>query len=250
MKFIRNRYFIPVTIVLVLCILNARSFAGKTINVADYGDGTCALANVQAAYDAASSGDTIIVPSGTAEWNSYTEEGNIDACLHLRKGIYFFGAGSGSTVITITVPAYAFRYKPMPMDFASNHPLRISGFTFDLNNTAHGIVLDHSSSDLTIQTNIRIDHNTFLNGASGKRAIRNVGMRGVIDHNTFDTFVSSPLGFFNSYGYGDHWWDNWEGVVFGKKDNNMYVEDNVFQNLQGTVIFSQYEIVLCFVTTR
>ena len=22
------------------------------------------------------------------------------------------------------------------------------------------------------------------------------------------------------------WWDNWEGVVFGKADNNMYLEDN------------------------
>jgi hypothetical protein len=57
-------------------------------------------------------------------------------------------------------------------------------------------------------------------------------MRGVVDNNTFTgfTYPTRPA---TGYLYGGPWWDNWEGLVFGKPDNNIYFEDNIFTGVVG-----------------
>ena len=48
-------------------------------------------ADVQTAYNASTSGDTVIIPSGTVSWSS---------SLIVTKNVSFIGAGVGRTVIT------------------------------------------------------------------------------------------------------------------------------------------------------
>jgi len=185
-----------------------------------------ALIQVQEAVDRASPGDTIVLPAGKVSW---------DYKLIIRKGIILKGAGIDKTVIVNNYDGVESDYDVAmivykPDDFEANQPLRITGITFDINNRGNGILLAHNrSSSLTIQTRIRIDHNKFKNAKAtnpSHQAILNNGMRGVVDSNVFEDLVY-PIR--NASSRNDKlWWDNWEGIVYGKEDNNMYYEDNVF----------------------
>jgi hypothetical protein len=192
---------------------------GQTAKAATIHAASCSYADVSTAIASAQSGDTVIVPAGNCTWSSG---------LTITKGIYVLGAGAGATNITCTSSRnYVITYQPS--DLAGNHPFRVSGFTFDMDNQSYGIELNAAhSSDLTIQTNIRIDHNTFTNTTG--QAIWNNGMRGVIDNNTFSDIVY-PIRHPSSPGNGERWWDNWDGILFGAEDNNMYIEDNTFTGI-------------------
>jgi hypothetical protein len=189
---------------------------GQTVNAVTIHATSCSYADVSSAIASAQNGDTVAVPAGNCTWNSG---------LTITKGIHLSGAGVDATEITCTSSGnYVITYQPS--DLSSNHPFRVSGFTFDMANQSYGIKLNAAhSSDLTIQTKVQIDHNTFIN--TNGQAIWNNGMRGVIDNNTFDGIVY-PIRHPSSYGNGEHWWDHWDGIIFGAEDNNMYIEDNVF----------------------
>jgi len=198
-----------------LCASVAGSHAA-TINAA-----SASYSDVSAAITSASPGDTVLVPDGSATWERQ---------LEITKGIYLTSAGTGESVITSNYTNHPhewgdgpFLISYEPSDYSANWPLRISGFTFDFDNKSSGIYLHYSSTDLTIQTKIRIDHNIFKDALT--QAITNQGMRGVVDNNTF-TGTEYPIR--HSSGDSEDWWNNWEGIVFGKKDNNMYIEDNTF----------------------
>jgi len=183
------------------------------------------LTDVKAAISTAGTGDTVLVPAGSAIWNSP---------LGITKGIILKGAGAGLTIITSNYSNsgdHLITYTPS--DFSANNPFRITGFTFDLANKCKGIFLNHwSSSSLVIQTKIRIDHNTFTGAATTYlQAITNGGMRGVVDNNLFDN-MCYPIRNSTCYRNGQEWWDNWEAVVFGKADNNIYYEDNIFTGVE------------------
>jgi hypothetical protein len=161
-----------------------------------------------------------VVPSGKAIWNS---------TLLITKGIILKGAGIDKTVIVGNINnGFIIQYEPS--DFSKNWAFRVSGFTFDLNNVSHGIYLKHlSSTDLTIQTKIRIDHNRFTGSADSMahQAIWCSGMRGVVDSNFFDG-IKYPIRNLNAPTPLGTRWNNWEGFRYGKEDNSIYYEDNVF----------------------
>jgi hypothetical protein len=145
----------------------------------------------------------------------------------ITKGIYLIGAGIGNTTIS---GGFTITYKPS--DFSANEPFRISGFTF----SGGSIKLDGASERTYCITKVRIDHIKFTN-VSGQ-AITNFGMRGVVDNNIFDN-ISYPIR--ASYAnYQEDWWQNWEHIVYGKMDNNMYFEDNVFSGISTLVSDCQY----------
>jgi len=202
--------------ILIVCVLPTR---GQTANAATIHAASCSYVDVSAAIASSEIGDTVIVPAGDCTWSSG---------LTITKGIFLIGAGAGVTNITCTSSGnYIITYQPS--DLSGNHTFRVSGFTFDMANQSYGIKLNAAhSSDLTIQTKVRIDHNTFLN--TPEQAIWNDGMRGVIDNNTFSDIVY-PIRHPLSYRNGETWWDNWEGIVFGAADNNMYIEDNLFDGV-------------------
>jgi len=193
---------------------------------------SCAFVDVQAAIAKAKPGDTVLVPAGEATWNSK---------LVIDKGIILKGAGIDKTVIhngydnANDPQSSLIRYAPSDLD--ANWPFRITGFTFHTYDKCDTINLVHwSKTSLTIQTKIRIDHNKFT--ATGLQpAIRNNGMRGVIDNNEFHH--SYPIRHSAAPDNGQTWWNNWEGIRYGKPDNNMYIEDNIFYDV-GFVMDSQY----------
>ena len=75
-------FFAPLAALLLL----AASAEAATVNA-----GNDSLASVQAAVNSASSGDTVVIPSGTATWVS---------TLIITKDINLIGAGIGQTTIT------------------------------------------------------------------------------------------------------------------------------------------------------
>lgn len=186
---------------------------------------SCVLKDVQAAIAEANPGDIVLVPPGKAMWNSK---------LVIDKGITLKGAGIDKTII---YNGYSnpddndetlILYKPS--DYEADWPFRITGFTFNSNDLSDTIILSHNrSSSLTIQTKIRIDHNKFVATSSSVQAIVNNGMRGCVDNNIF--YHPYPIRNQSSYGNGETWWNNWEGVRYGKMDNNIYFEDNDFYNV-------------------
>jgi hypothetical protein len=188
-----------------------------------------------------SNGDTIIVSSGNATWSSK---------LSIKKGIKLIGAGIGKTNVTLAgigtgiSPADNFEYiNYSPTDKVINSTFRISGFTFDIQDTLGSpvagdtytiIQLQNNSTDL--QSNIRIDHNRFYSSTSGiSVAIENDGMKGVIDNNIIETvYIARHISGFGTG--GSAWWGDksWKWYVFfGAADNQMYFEDNTINTTRG-----------------
>ena len=150
----------------------ATSASADTVRVADFGDGTCSLANAQAAHDVASAADTVLFPPGACTWSS---------ALRVTKPLIFIGAGSaagGTTLIASGTMATGFFYIS---GVTSSGLLRISGFRFEMVNLTprYGIKIAEGTVELT---NLRIDHNVFNQGLV---PIDLAGAMGVVDHNYF-----------------------------------------------------------------
>jgi hypothetical protein len=183
----------------------------------------CSYAAVSSAVASAAQGDTVTVPGGSCTWSS---------TLQINKGISLIGAGVGSTVIT---KGTSILIKYVPSNANANALIRISGFTFDHAGSG-GTGLDMSSGNtLVLQTKMRIDNNRFQNialGSSQDHYMMFAGMRGVVDSNQFGrVFYPMRAPFSPNPDGGKASWENHEGVVFGKADNNLFFEDNVFEEL-------------------
>jgi hypothetical protein len=183
----------------------------------------CSYSAVSAAISTAAPGDTVTVPGGACTWTS---------TLSINKGISLIGAGLGNTIITKASSAPSI-ISYSPSDKAANRLIRISGFTFDMANGT-GAALEFSSGNTTVpQTKLRVDNNRFQNMALGStqhQFIRHSGlMYGVVDNNQFgpSTYPVRTVFF-----PGKPAWDNYDGVTFGKADNNLFFEDNVFESVQ------------------
>lgn len=104
-----------------------------SVHAATYTAASTSLADVQAALDLSTNGDTVSVPAGTSVW---TNSANINF-----KSITFHGAGIGSTIITrapsTTTPAAI----NAASSFAQTNFVTISGFTlYTSNSAAAGII--------------------------------------------------------------------------------------------------------------
>jgi hypothetical protein len=184
---------------------------------------SCNQSDVQSTIHEAASGDTVNVPAGSCVWGNGEEviiSGNYAyPSINIDKALTLMGH---STIISGTDEGYFIVFSPA--DFSQNPPLRITGFTFDGSGARAGIFFTYSSSDSTIQDGIRVDHNVFRN-MNGQSIWIN-GQRGVIDNNSF---LNVPYPFRFASGNSEDWWNSWEGIVFGEENNNMYVEDNIFE---------------------
>src|SRR5689334_11672743 len=92
MKTPRSTFVLASACLLSLIAGVPESLAG-TVYLASYGDGTCSLPNAQAAYIAASPGDTVQFPAGNCTWSS---------ALTVSKPLTIKGAGAGSGGTTLT----------------------------------------------------------------------------------------------------------------------------------------------------
>lgn len=174
--------------------------------------GSCSYSDVSSAINSASPGDTVQVPAGNCIWNSR---------LAIKKGIKLIGAGIGNTIISAGA-------NPL-IDISptsNNYLIRVSGFTFDLNNKK-GINL-YNNATFPPYYKIRIDHNRFTDSTASGAAIENWGCFGLIDNNTFD-HMRYPLRL--GWGHNLDSWANQPELVYGAANDNIYVEDNVFKDV-------------------
>jgi hypothetical protein len=183
---------------------------------------SCSYSAVSSAVSAAAPGDTVIVPAGNCTWSS---------TLSINKGLSLIGAGIGQTVISKSSAEVLISYEPA--DKSANRLIRISGFTFDMSGGGGAAVSAFSGKTSVPQTKLRIDNNRFQNMALGSTQIQYIrhsgGIYGVVDNNQFGLATYPMRAVLGLEGFG---WNNYEGVVFGKADNNLFFEDNVYEGIQ------------------
>jgi PKD repeat protein len=174
-------------------------------------------ADVSAAVNSAVSGDTVIVPAGTASWNSN---------LVINKFIRLIGAGIGQTVITSNYTgtggsnywySHYFLITFNPTTPSDNESLRLSGFTFDLQNKCGGLYIKNATT--TAITKVRVDHTSWTGNTGLTTVFHLYGtIYGVADNNTWDN------GRFLINGLDKTTWTNFS-FNFGS-GNLFYFEDN------------------------
>ncbi|MCK4421312.1 T9SS type A sorting domain-containing protein [candidate division WOR-3 bacterium] len=163
--------------------------------------------DVSDVVSAANSGDTVIVPSGSAIWSS---------ALIITKGIILRGAGVDNTIITGNVGSDIFLVQYKPDNPLLNDAFRLTGFTFDLNNDSKALLLQNRTAN--VLNKIRVDHNSFLNCIAPTMQISGT-VYGVMDNNTLSGSVH-----IDAYGANAISWDNLT-FTYGTADN-FYIEDN------------------------
>jgi hypothetical protein len=113
-----RKYEIIRLAILFIAIFGLPKFSwAATINAA-----SCSFAHVSAAVNAATAGDTIIIPAGSCTWTNN---------LTITKGVILLGAGADKRIITGSAPGALIVY--CPADLSLNAPFRFSGFTLDFN---------------------------------------------------------------------------------------------------------------------
>lgn len=163
---------------------------------------SASLTDVNTAIGTAVSGDTVVVPAGSATWSS---------TLSIGKAITLQGNGIGSTVITEGGGADLIQVSGI-VSGAQNTLMRITGFTFN-KTTGSAIQLNGPHFKM------RVDHNAFTRG---DRTIRPQGfLYGVVDHNTFLN-ANIAVGV---VGDNDTSWDRPQEMGTG---NSFFIEDNTF----------------------
>ncbi len=208
----------------------AGSACGETINAA-----SCSQADVQAAIDSASGGDTVNVPAGSCTWSNR---------LVITKGIKLIGAGDGvtysnGTVITCTYSSghiegsdgYAVVYSPDQSDRVAG--FRLSGFEFDFSGLSEGIGIWNELANQWNNpvTNVRVDHNILKDGRQEWMVIGGV-VYGVADNNIIDhTTGGGSSDGIDHMGLGDGAWQHMS-YEFGTSET-WFWEDNTFKSTSG-----------------
>jgi len=180
----------------------------------------------------ASSGDTVIVPSGTATWTN---------TLDITKSVKLKGAGIDLTNIINNGNYYIISIIPsIPSD---NPIVEVSGFTFD-GGVSGSVILIRNENTTFDFTRFRIYMNKFQNVAYGLSAIYSRGMVfGLIDNNNFTNNFYD----LNIRGYDWHSWDKYtkdtdNTLVYSNLGMGgarfLYVENNTFSETSRFIISS------------
>lgn len=178
---------------------------------------SCELADVTSAVDAATDGDTVVVPACSATWS---------ATLNVGKSVHLQGAGIGQTVITNdqgdgSNPQGA-DFMTMTVSSSDGGRVRISGFELVGSRTSAGLYLGGGPL-----SEIQVDHCSFHEFLG--RAIHASGrFRGLVYANR----VTDSRKTFDTYG-GSQMNESWQTPLsFGTTDMVVY-EDNVLEYTAG-----------------
>ena len=206
-------------LILVLCLVCARTASGATVNAV-----TCAQADVTSAIGSATSGDTVSVPAGNCTWQT---------SVTLTKAVVIQGAGAGVTNITLA--------SGVKLDLSTFASTSVTGiaFTSSTKTTSEEWILARGQD-------FRIHHNTFTNTQAGTNnaCILSKGGTGIphpvglVDHNTFvncRVYIQGDIS--NAFGNAE-----WAEDTDWGASRQVYIEDNTFTfNLtQGNCTDSQY----------
>jgi len=191
---------------MIFALLTALVFLVAPAEAATINAGNVSLASVQAAVNSASSGDTVVIPSGTATWVS---------TLIITKDINLIGAGIGQTTITDETVRVGGTSSLVSWTVGPSGYPRLSGFTFagGTVNTAIGysglIAIGGSCPTL------RVDHCKF-NYADNNGIVIQGAIYGVIDHCQFLQNWANGVEVYDT-SYGDPSWATpvqWGGTNF------------------------------------
>jgi len=191
---------------IILFLLCSSIASAATVNVADYGDGTCSKANFDSAYAAASADDTITFPvSGSCTWTATTT---------IAKAVTVNGNGTTLTASGTLTNGF-FRVENTA---SADGVFRITGFTFKGEGEATRLVYVYALTS----PNLRIDHNYFYDGKSP--ALDVLTSFGVIDNNYFYNNGAAIYGGAGSRALQDASWATMSpGTV-----NALFIENNHF----------------------
>lgn len=215
MAIIRHFFALLVVYLFMFCVFVPGS------NAATIYASSASYADVKSAYNAASEGDIVVVPPGTATWTSM---------LNIRKGITLLGAGIDSTTIingiaSSTIGDYIIGYSQIIP--AADPTVIIAGFTFDANNHG-GCIRVHCQDDTYPCYNFKIQHNKLKNAADNSKTSTGMAIRtkgntfGLIYRNQFvDNYRDLKV-----YGNDDNSWTNYPGIANVGTANYLYVENN------------------------
>ncbi len=162
---------------------------------------TCSYANVLSAYNAASSGDTVAIPSGTCDWGG----SSLDVA---KTNITFEGAGTSNTFISGNI---IFEFNG-----SSSNGARVTGIYFD---SAY-IHFSGPTKDW------RIDHNYFNDQYIAIQT--NAVVRGLIDNNTFDHSYAIYM-FFDGNSTVTYPFDVGDQIT--ESTDILFIEDNLFTGM-------------------
>lgn len=171
---------------------------------------SCSLEDVQAAINASTTGDVVVVPAGTCTWGSSVK-------IPYSKKLTLLGAGIGATVINKSPSGVAI--------YLSQSGSRLSGFTI---NEGH-VVVDGDGW--------RVDHSKFSRATSFGEGVHVRGVRSTAAHPT--GLVDNCI-FINSRvlveGTAAQLAENdWQHMLWttslglGTNQDVVYVEDNTFE---------------------
>lgn len=240
-----KKYFWSIGIIILSLLVCSTTYAGtcgasnKCIGSSPWAAASASYADVNYCVNtcATTDGEIINIPAGTPEWSS---------TLTVTKAVKIIGAGAANTIIKSTLTTKQtnglIQYNPTIPDTA--HRFRISGITFDGNNTSNIINI---VNDSTTAEHIRIDNNKFLDPgySTGRKCIMiNGTVFGVIDNNIFDKLdygtnydvVLYALG--SGSPVGKTQWDGLNAsldIDLGSA-NNLYFEDNIITTSSGNRI--------------
>ena len=173
---------------------------------------------VQLAIDASTSGDTVMVPPGSATW--------LTPIAISGKALTLLGSGIDSTVITDRTTAGAINADVTGLNF-----VRISGFTVvaSSTHTSAGLV-NVDGSQATV--GFRFDHNRLLIPSAISRGIIPKSTYGLIDNNVFDVTATSgsvqSVSVWGSSDSSDGGFTPWTRPLTLGSTNAVYIEDNTF----------------------
>lgn len=202
---------------------------------ATYNADSPALADVQAKVDVAITGDTVLVPAGTAVWTNYLSI--------TQKGIHLQGAGTNSTFIIdgntnsrSSLPSLMFiTYQVTNVTGAM---LEIDGFKFLGTNTVTstlivGAIRMRASNNMTNDSVWRI-HDCAWSGIYG-RPIQIQAWSGLVDRNDFDLLPGqSGLVVDNSITTVEKGDRSWAEASPRGTTNRVYVEGNRIHSPSGS----------------
>lgn len=192
------------------------SAEAATVNAA-----TTSSTDVQSAINSASSGDTVVVPSGSSTWST--------GVTVTGKALTIQGAGIGSTNITDNTSSGAWTITCTSTNF-----VRLTGFTVTASSThtSNGLYNFQGGAGTTASVAFRLDHCRVLIGSAITRGVITETIYGLIDHCTFDNTAGSGsvqlLSIWGSQDGSDNGFTPWKRALTFGTENAVYIEDCAF----------------------
>ncbi len=180
---------------------------------------TSAFTDVSSAVAAASDGDTVTIPAGSATWSS---------TLTITKAITLQGAGSTLTIITASNPSSTVLINLTP---GSDKPQRITGIGFV---GGRHINVNGSTNGSYCLTQIRIDHNSFSSTKADCMWVTG-WVESLIDHNSFLN-VQRGIMVIGDDNY------SWSRPIAAGTSHALFIEDNSFVTDNNTTGMMDHQI--------